>query len=156
MRGRSGWGVPMTDPLYKKEILRLAADAHGAGRLSQPHFTGTAHNPACGDKVIIGLAMDHGRIAALAHETKACVLSQASASILGRDTKGFTHTQIRELRGAVASMLAEQADAPSPPFNSYGTFDGVAAHRNRHACVLLPIDALLAALDAAEAGGVGT
>ena len=146
----------MTDPLYKKEILRLAADAHGAGRLSQPHVTGTAHNPTCGDKVIVDLAMDQGRIAALAHETKACVLSQASASILGRDAKGFTRKQIQELRGAVASMLAAQANAPSPPFDSYVAFDGVAAHRNRHACVLLPIDALLSALDAAEAGAVGT
>lgn len=142
----------MTDPLYKKEILRLAADAHGAGRLSGPHITGTAHNPACGDKVIVDVAMEAGRIAALAHETKACVLSQASASILGRDAKGFSRGQIQELRGAVAAMLAEQAHAPSPPFESYAAFDGVAAHRNRHTCVLLPIDALLAALEAAEAG----
>ncbi|HEV2560816.1 MAG TPA: iron-sulfur cluster assembly scaffold protein [Rhizomicrobium sp.] len=146
----------MSDPLYKKEILRLAADAHGAGRLSGPHVTGTAHNPACGDKVIVDVAMEHGHIAALAHETKACVLSQASAAILGRDAKGFTQAQIRELREGVAAMLAEQAGAPSPPFDSYAAFDGVAAHRNRHACVLLPIDALLAALDAAEASAVGT
>jgi len=145
----------MSDPLYRKEILRLAADAHGAGRLSGPHVTGTAHNPACGDKVIVDVAMEDGRIAALAHETKACVLSQASAAILGRDAKGFTHAQIQELRGAVASMLAQQASAPSPPFDSYAAFDGVAAHRNRHACVLLPVDALLAALDAAEAGAIG-
>jgi nitrogen fixation protein NifU and related proteins len=156
MRECSGWGVSMTDPLYKKEILRLAADAHGAGRLNQPHATGTAHNPACGDKVIVDVAMDHGHIAGLAHETKACVLSQASASILGRDAKGFTQAQIQELRSAVAAMLVQQANAPSPPFNSYAAFDGVAAHRNRHACVLLPIDALLAALDAAEAGSVGS
>lgn len=142
----------MSDPLYKKEILRLAADAHGAGRLSGPHITGTAHNPACGDKVIVDVAMESGRIATLAHETKACVLSQASASILGRDAKEFSRTQIQELRGAVAAMLAEQANAPAPPFESYAAFDGVAAHRNRHACVLLPIDALLAALEAAETG----
>ena len=29
----------MSDPLYKKEILRLAADAHGAGHLAEPHVT---------------------------------------------------------------------------------------------------------------------
>ncbi len=40
----------MADPLYKKEILRLAADAHGAGRLGEPHVTGVAHNPTCGDR----------------------------------------------------------------------------------------------------------
>ena len=29
----------MSDPLYRKEVLRLAADAAGAGRLPDPHGT---------------------------------------------------------------------------------------------------------------------
>ena len=135
----------MSDPLYRKELMRLAADAHGAGHLSGPHATGTAHNPACGDKVIFEVAMEGGRIAALAHETKACVLSQASASILGRDAKGLSRAEVEALRKAVTAMLAGDG-APSPPFDSYAAFDGVAEHRNRHTCVLLPIDALLRAI----------
>lgn len=151
MRERSGWGDAVSDPLYKKEILRLAADAHGAGHLTEPHVTGHAHNPTCGDRVSFDLATKDGRIAALAHETKACVLSQASASILGRDAKGLTRGEIETLRAHVAAMLAGDAP-PAPPFESYSAFEGVLAHKNRHTCVLLPIDALLAALDAAEAG----
>ena len=73
----------MSDPLYRKELLRLAADAHGAGRLAAPDASGTLFNPACGDKVTIGLELQHHRITAIAHDTKACVLAQASASILG-------------------------------------------------------------------------
>ena len=136
----------MSDPLYRKEILRLAADAHGAGHLPGPHATGTAHNPACGDKVVFEVAVEDGRISALAHETKACVLSQASASILGRDAKGLTRDHLEALRAEVAALLAGNAP-PAPPFDAYAAFDGVAAHRNRRMCVLLPIDALLAALD---------
>jgi len=136
----------MSDPLYRKEILRLAADAHGAGHLRGVHAIGTAHNPACGDKVTFEVAVDNGRIAALAHETKACVLSQASAAILGRDAKGLSRADVEALREKVTALLAG-APPPSPPFDSYAAFEGVAGHRNRHACVLLPIDALLAALN---------
>lgn len=136
----------MSDPLYRKEILRLAADAHGAGRLPQPHRTGTAHNPTCGDRVTFEIATDrHGHIHALAHETKACVLAQASASILGRDAKNLSRKDITDLREAVGAMLKENPIAPDAPFSDYAVFDGVTDYASRHTCVLLPIDALLAA-----------
>jgi NifU-like protein involved in Fe-S cluster formation len=139
----------MSDPLYRKEILRLAADAHGAGRLSEPHRTGTAHNPTCGDRVTFEVVTDAGgSIQALAHETKACVLSQASASILGRDAKSLSRADVAELRAVVTAMLKEGAAVPGQPFADYGAFDGVTGYPNRHSCVLLPIEALLAALDA--------
>lgn len=149
----------MSDPLYKREILRLAADAHGAGQLDGPHVHGTAHNPACGDKIEMDVTIEDGRIAALAHETKACVLTQASAAILGRDAMGLSRAQIEKLRADVAAMLAESAKAPAPPLDAYAAFDGVAGFRNRHTCVLLPIDALLAAFDRSnpqKLGGKGT
>jgi NifU-like protein involved in Fe-S cluster formation len=139
----------MSDPLYRKEILRLAADAHGAGHLSQPHRTGTAHNPTCGDRVTFEVTTDAGgRIEALAHQTKACVLAQASASILGRDAAKLSRADVAALRTAVAAMLKEGAVVPQKPFSEYAAFDGVTDYPNRHTCVLLPIDALLAALDA--------
>lgn len=150
----------MSDPLYKREILRLAADAHGAGHLAGAHAHGMAHNPACGDKIEIDLAADAaGRIAALAHRTKACVLTQASAAILGRDAKELTRADVEQLRAEVAAMLANAAEIPAPPFDAYAAFDGVAGFRNRHACVLLPIDALLDAFDSLNPekfGGAGT
>jgi hypothetical protein len=45
----------MSDPLYHKDLLRLAADATGAGRLAFPDASGLAYNPACGDKVVVDL-----------------------------------------------------------------------------------------------------
>ncbi|MBV9991889.1 MAG: iron-sulfur cluster assembly scaffold protein [Alphaproteobacteria bacterium] len=141
----------MSDPLYKKPLLRLAADAAGAGRLAHPHRTGSAHNPACGDKVTVDLALEDGRIAGLALEAKACVLTQASASILGADATGLNRDEIAGLRAAVASML-EGGDAPPAPFDCYRHFDGVTDHPGRHRCVLLPIDAVLAAFDGSHRG----
>jgi NifU-like protein involved in Fe-S cluster formation len=149
----------MSDPLYKREILRLAADAHGAGRLDEPHVAGVAHNPACGDKVSVDLTLNaEGRIAAMAHDTKACVLAQASASILGQALKGASRDDVEDLANAVGMMLSGKAPPPDAPFDSYAAFEGVVEHRNRRQCVLLPIDAVLKAFEAsedAEPGGIG-
>jgi NifU-like protein involved in Fe-S cluster formation len=140
----------MTDPIYKKEVLRLAADAVGAGRLPHPSGTGVAHNPSCGDKVTVDLLLSGGRVTAAAHDTKACVLSQASASILGRALLGKTEADAEAVLTAVKTML-EGGSAPAAPFDDYSAFDGVAGFRNRHKCVTLPIEAVLAAFRNSEA-----
>jgi nitrogen fixation protein NifU and related proteins len=147
--------MQMSDPLYKPALLRLAADATGAGRLSVPCATATAVNPACGDKITIDVALDDGRIATIAHDTKACVLTQASAAILGAEIAGLSRAEVSGLHEAVRAMLSG-AQPPLAPFDAFSVFDGVAEHRNRHRCVLLPIEALLSALDASEPGEVGS
>jgi NifU-like protein involved in Fe-S cluster formation len=138
----------MSDPLYRKEILRLAADALGAGHLSGPHISATAHNPTCGDRVTVDLTVDGGgRVMAIAHETKACVLAQASASILGRSLVGASREDVETLANDIAAMLIAKAPPPAPPFDAYAAFDGAVEHRTRHRCVMLPVEAVLAAFE---------
>jgi NifU-like protein involved in Fe-S cluster formation len=137
----------VSDPLYRKELLRLAADAHGAGRLAHADTTGEAFNPACGDKVIVDLVVSDGHIVEIAQEAKACVLAQASAAILGRDLKGATRSDVETLRTTVTSMLESDGPAPGAPFEAYTAFDGAVTYPSRHRCVLLPIEAVLAAFD---------
>ncbi len=139
----------MSDPLYRKEILRLAADAAGAGRLPKPAGSATLFNPACGDRVTVDVMLVGGRITALAHHTSACVLAQASAAILGADAVGHNRAEIATLAAAVESLLAGGA-APAAPFDSYAAFDGLVAHKPRHKCVLLPLQAALEAMEILE------
>jgi nitrogen fixation NifU-like protein len=135
------------DPLYPRALLRLAADAKGAGRLPQPVAVGTAHNPTCGDKLTVELALTDGRITALAHQTQACVITQASAALLADASIGRDQAGLEALSAAVTAMLAHGAPAPA----GYEVFAGLAGHAGRHTCVLLP---LRAALQAAEEGAV--
>jgi NifU-like protein involved in Fe-S cluster formation len=139
----------MSDPLYRKELLRLAADATGAGRLENPHVSATAHNPACGDRITMDIRLEDGRIVALAHHTQACVLAQASAAILGAQAKGLDHTGLQMLAESVAAMLSG-GELPHAPFQAYSAFDGVIGHPGRHTCVLLPLNAALKALEISE------
>jgi NifU-like protein involved in Fe-S cluster formation len=139
----------MSDPLYAKALLRLAANAVGAGRLDPFDAQGVAHNPTCGDKVSVTLRLDsHGRVTGIAHETNACVLAQASSSILGAQLQGADRQKVQELRAAVETML-QDGPPPPAPFADYAALTGAALYRNRHTCVLLPIDAVLHALETA-------
>jgi NifU-like protein involved in Fe-S cluster formation len=133
------------DPLYRRSLLRLAADATGSGRLAGPDATATLHNPACGDRVTVDLKLAEGRIAALAHATQACVLTQASASLLAGKAAGYDRATLAALAQDVRAFLAG-----APPPAGYEVFEGVGAHAGRHTCVLLPLEAALKALEGAD------
>ncbi|HUE65876.1 MAG TPA: iron-sulfur cluster assembly scaffold protein [Rhizomicrobium sp.] len=133
------------DPLYRREVLRLAADAMGAGRLTAPDATATAYNPACGDRVTVELALEDGRVTGMAHATQACVLTQASAALLAAKAIGQTRARLSELAEEVQAFLK---GGPAP--EGYQVFEGVAGHAGRHICVLLPLEAALEALERAE------
>jgi NifU-like protein involved in Fe-S cluster formation len=135
----------MSDPLYRKEILRLAADAAGAGRLAHASGSATMHNPACGDRVTVDVQVSKGRITALAHHTNACILTQASAAILGADAVGLNRDEMASLAEAVRKALLG-GTVPAAPFNTYAAFDGLIQHRARHKCVMLPLEAALEAM----------
>ena len=136
----------MSDPLYAKDLLRLAAAAVGAGRLSPFEAEGLAYNPACGDRIAVTLRLDSkGQINAIAHETSACVLAQASASILGAHLAGADAAAVGALRDSVVAMLRDGVE-PAAPFADYRVLRGAAIYPSRHACVLLPIDAVLDAM----------
>lgn len=136
----------MSDPLYGKPLLRLAADAVGAGRLTEFDAEAMTYNPACGDRISVTLRSDaSGCITALGHEAHACVLTQASASILGAHASGTDKARLAQLRDEVAGMLRDGGTVAAP-FQDYEVLKPAAMYRNRHICILLPIDAALKAL----------
>jgi nitrogen fixation protein NifU and related proteins len=136
----------MSEDLYQKELLRLAADAHGAGRLDGDCCTGRAANAMCGDSVIFDARLDGGRIAESANEVRGCVLVQASASLLDAHASGETHASLQSLHDGVSAMLTG-AEAPPGKWSGFQVFRPASAYRSRHSCVLLPIEALLKALE---------
>lgn len=144
----------MSDLLYAKDVLRLAADASGAGRLPAPDGSYLEHNPTCGDRTIVDLRVENGRVTAMAHDTKACVLAQASASILGSRLKGSTHADLLGVHAQIVEML-KGGNPPKAPFDRYGALAEVAGFPSRHRCVLLPVDAAIKAFEASQASQPG-
>lgn len=137
------------DDLYQQDILDLANSADGAGRLGAPDGAAQGDSPLCGDRVRMEVRLDGGRIVALAHETKGCLLCRAAAAAIGRRAVGLDAARVAALRGEVAELFAGQASAV-PSWPELQCFEPVRAHRSRHGCVLLPFDVLAAAMDNAN------
>ena len=72
----------MSDPLYARKSCGWPPMPTGAGHLTAPDATAprrTIRPAATGSQ---WMALEDGRITAMAHDTQACVLTQASAAIL--------------------------------------------------------------------------
>jgi NifU-like protein involved in Fe-S cluster formation len=95
------------------------------------------------------VSVTDGRITALAHHTHACVLTQASAAILGADAVGLNRGEMERLAVAVRILLSG-GGRPPVPFDAYAAFDGLIDHKARHKCVLLPLEAALEAMAVLE------
>ncbi len=132
--------------IYNARMLRLAAEATGAGRLDEPDGSAEIVNPTCGDRITVDVGIAAGRIAAIGYEVHACVLTQASASLLGRHARGRTEAEIQEVATQVEAMLGAGSGAPGGDWSDYAALEPVRAHKSRHECVMLPLRALLAAL----------
>lgn len=141
----------MNASLYDQAIKALAQAAHGHGRLADASAGARRDNPLCGDRIAIELRIDGGRIAALAHEVRGCLLCRAAASIIGLHACGAAPAEVRANARALAALLAGEAGA-APSWPELAAFAPVAAHRSRHGCVMLPFEALEDALG----GGAGS
>lgn len=136
----------MSEELYQKALLRLAASAHGAGRLEGECCSAREANPMCGDSIIFDARVDEaGRVVETANELRGCVLVQASAALLDEHARGQTAADVLKLRDDVTAML-NGGNAPSDVWAAYEVFKPAMAYRSRHSCVLLPIEALAKAL----------
>jgi nitrogen fixation NifU-like protein len=139
--------------LYQDAIKQYAAAAHGHGRLDAATGEAKLDNPLCGDRIHVEVAVASGRIAAIAHETRGCLLCRASASLIGARAVGQDEAGIEEVTEALEGMLKSGGTLPGA-WMELAMFDAARAHASRHRCILLPFRALLAALRSAASSGV--
>jgi len=135
----------VSEDLYQTTIVDFARAAHGAGKIENAHASATVDNPLCGDRVSVDLAFESGRISALAHRVRGCLLCQASASALATAALGANVEELRAGDAALTAMFKTGAPAPSGRFAAFGAFQPVTGHRSRHDCVRLPFAAALKA-----------
>lgn len=137
--------------LYSGRILELAADIPHLGRLAGAQGTARKRSPLCGSTVTVDLALTGDRIADYRQDVKACALGQAAASVVGGAVIGTTRDQVATARAELEAMLKRGGPAPSAPFNGLEVLMPARDYANRHASILLALDATLEAFDAARA-----
>lgn len=139
--------------LYSGRILALAAAIPHLGRLPAPQGSARKRSPLCGSTLTADVVLKDGRVAEFAQEVRACALGQASAAIAGGAMIGRSLAELRAARDALAAMLKENGPVPSAPFDGYEVLLPARDYRNRHASILLALEAAVEAAEAAEQAG---
>jgi len=137
--------------LYSQRILALAAEIPLTERLPAPQVSAKKRSPLCGSTVTVDLVIENGRVAAFGQDVKACALGQAAASVLGSVVIGLGRDEIARGRDQLAAMLKAGGPVPDAPFGGFEVLLPARDYKNRHASILLALDATLTAFDEAAA-----
>ena len=100
----------------------------------------------CGDRVSIDVALEAGRIRALAHRVKGCLLCEAVASIIGARAVGARVEELHAIRTNVDRLLLDEPVVGAQWWPELEMFSPVRDYRSRHDCVRLPFEALAKSL----------
>jgi NifU-like protein involved in Fe-S cluster formation len=141
----------MINDIYNRKILGFAADIPRLQRLQAPDATAVAHSRLCGSKVTVDVSMENGLVSDFGHEVKACALGQASSSIMARHVVGSSPEELRSVRDQMYRMLKEEGPAPSGKWADLEALLPVRDFKARHASTLLTFDAVVDAVNQAEA-----
>ena len=137
--------------LYTTDILRLAATAPYAERLSEPMATSEKRSPVCGSRVTVDVDTDgEGRVERIGMLVRACALGQAAASLMSAHAIGKSPHELAATRDALAAWLTgEREDAPDWP--GLEIFAAARPHSARHASIRLAFEAVAEAAHEAAA-----
>lgn len=136
--------------LYSDRILALATDIPHQQRLEAPDATVKRRAPLCGSTVTVDVSLRDGRVTDYGQEVKACALGQAAAAIVGRAVIGTEPGQIVAARDALKAMLKEDGPTPPAPFDGLEVLRPAKDYKNRHASILLTLEALSEAMEKIE------
>lgn len=128
---------------YPDELVAEARAPRGEGALASPRRTARAANPVCGDEIELDLDDDGERLTAVAHRSRGCAFTRASASLLARTVPGLALGEARALGESLHRDLAGSASLPP----QLAALAAVRMYPARVRCALLPWDALRSALD---------
>ena len=127
--------------LYSTRILALTADIPHVGRLEAPQASVRKRSPLCGSTVTVDLDMVGGRVSRFGQDVKACALGQAAASVLGKVVIGRSADELERAAAEVEAMLKSGGPVPAAPFEGFEVLLPARDYKNRHASILLAIQA---------------
>lgn len=131
--------------LYSGRILELATNVPYVDRLENPDASAKKRSPLCGSAVTVDITLLDDKITGYAQDVKACALGQAAAAVIGQSIIGRNLNEVQIARDELNAMLKQDGPIPSAPFQDLEVLLPAKDFKNRHASILLSLDATLAA-----------
>jgi nitrogen fixation NifU-like protein len=144
--------------LYQDIILDHGRHPRNFRALEHPTHLARGHNPLCGDRVTVYLAVEGDKIADVSFEGRGCAISTASSSLMTEVLKGKSLAEAKQLfaqfhakvtGGAAAEQLPESLEEEAERLEP---LTGVKTYPARVKCATLPWHAFEAALKSGLAG----
>lgn len=136
--------------IYNTRILELAAEIPRTKRLTDPDASATAHSKLCGSTATVDIKVENDRIVDFGQTIKACLLGQASASVVGREIVGTSRDEFARVADTMRAMLKESGPKPEGRWSDLGVLEPVKDYKARHASTLLVFDAVMRAFSEAD------
>lgn len=127
---------------YTLDILRLAASLPLESELALADGIGEARSATCGSTLRTSVRTTDGKVTGIAQKVTACAYGQASAALVQGWAVGRLKAEVIVMRAALKAWLDGRGEVPAP----FAVLAPVRGRSGRHGAVLLPFDALLAAL----------
>lgn len=139
--------------LYREVLLDYFRSTTRKGKLDPADVRAHGINPVCGDELEITATRADGKVAKLRYAGHGCVISQASAAMMGEALEGKSESEVKELVRAFKKMMLENAPVASLPeaLEPLSALEGVRKFPLRVKCATLAWNTIAQGLDAAPA-----
>ena len=138
------------EPPYTREILRLAASIPYLEPFEELEGAPEVRSKTCGSRMRVAAELDWAeRVVRLRQAVEACAYGQASAALMGGHAMGRSAEEVHAALAELEGWLAGKCDVP----RSWPGLEVLAPalpRKGRHGAILLPFQALLAAIEAAR------
>lgn len=136
----------LDDPLYNRDILRLAAASAASQRLDTPDVTVVRDSLTCGSRITVDLIVDGDRITGYGHTIQACAIGQAASAMVSRHVQGLSFDEVAGHRHRLHDLIKTgRLDDNKGGWPELPVFAVVHHHPARHEASLLALDAILEA-----------
>ena len=134
--------------LYQEVILDHSKRPRNFGELDAPTHDAKGHNPLCGDRLELYLAVADGVIQDVSFKGAGCAISTASASMMTEALEGKTEAEAEAMFGAFHDVVTGSSDdaADAEALGKLAVFAGVRDYPVRVKCATLAWHTMKAAL----------
>ncbi|EKV32356.1 Putative iron-sulfur cluster assembly scaffold protein for SUF system, SufE2 [Caenispirillum salinarum AK4] len=138
--------------LFSDKLKEYSRQVREDRRLESPDASAEKVSRLCGSRITVDVALDDAdRLTGFGYAVRACALGEAATAILAANAVGRSVEELDQVAEAMRAMLKEDGPLPGGDWQELEYLRLVRDLKSRHGSVMLPFDALRAALDDARA-----